>query len=139
MSGQPSPSKSATQTPGPRTSRIIAMPLLPLKWTNVIPACAVTSVNWISAGRDVCACSVGTQPMLQRMRLGKSAWHARAAQNPRFGLKLRFNRDARRKCVGWRLYIEQDEDSFISEALRAAPLPEQIASRAHRLLCAGHA
>src|SRR5207248_6226282 len=55
MSCQPSPSKSATQTPGPNSSRLIEMPLLPLKWTNLMPAAAVTFVNSIGTGCELCA------------------------------------------------------------------------------------
>src|SRR5207249_8579067 len=29
--------------------------LIPLKWTNLMPEAAVTSVNWIEAGWEVCA------------------------------------------------------------------------------------
>src|ERR1700719_615947 len=45
MSCQPSLSKSATQTPGPNSSRLIEMPLFPLKCLNLMPAAAVTFVN----------------------------------------------------------------------------------------------
>src|SRR6266705_5438167 len=55
MSGNPSPSKSATQTPGPNISRLMGIPSLPLKCVNLIPAAAVTFVNWIKAGRGDCA------------------------------------------------------------------------------------
>src|ERR1700730_11741267 len=55
MSCQPSPSKSATQTPGPNSSRLMEMPLLPLKWTILMPAAAVVFVNWMKAGGDACA------------------------------------------------------------------------------------
>src|SRR5260221_12618531 len=55
MSVQPSPSKSATQTPGPNSSRLMDMPLFPLKCLNWMPAFSVTSVNrtWLC----VCICA----------------------------------------------------------------------------------
>src|SRR5208282_509883 len=55
MSGQPSPSKSATQTPGPNSSRLMEMPLLPLKWINLMPAAAVEFVNSMGVGCWACA------------------------------------------------------------------------------------
>src|SRR5258708_5841943 len=55
MSCQPSPSKSATQTPGPNSSRLIEMPLFPLKCTNLMPAASVTFVNSMRLGRASCA------------------------------------------------------------------------------------
>src|SRR5271156_822442 len=55
MSGQPSPSKSATQTPGPNSSRLMEMPLLPLKWINLMPAAAVEFVNSMGIGCWACA------------------------------------------------------------------------------------
>src|SRR5258708_10721538 len=51
MSCQPSLSKSATQTPGPNSSRLIEIPLSPLKCLNWMRAAAVTFVNWIGANR----------------------------------------------------------------------------------------
>src|SRR5229473_5281586 len=45
MSVHPSLSKSATQTPGPNSSRLMDIPLLPLKCLNLIPAFSVTSLN----------------------------------------------------------------------------------------------
>src|SRR6266550_346203 len=56
MSGKPSPSKSATQTPGPNISRLIGIPSLPRKWTTLIPEGPVTFVNCIEADREACAC-----------------------------------------------------------------------------------
>src|SRR5581483_5853643 len=35
----------ATPTPGPASSRIVEIPLLPLRWTKPIPAAFVTSEN----------------------------------------------------------------------------------------------
>src|ERR1700731_1447422 len=55
MSGQPSPSKSATQTPGPNSSRLMEVPLLPLKWINLMPAAAVEFVNSMGIGCWACA------------------------------------------------------------------------------------
>src|SRR5437588_7907391 len=55
MSCQPSPSKSATQTPGPNSSRLIEMPLFPLKCLNLIPAAAVTFANSTGTACEFCA------------------------------------------------------------------------------------
>src|SRR5271168_3614532 len=55
MSGQPSPSKSATQTPGPNSSRLMEVPLLPLKWINLMPAAGVEFVNLMGIGSWACA------------------------------------------------------------------------------------
>src|SRR5215471_17722541 len=60
MSCQPSPSKSATHTPGPNSSRLIEMPLFPLKCLNLIPAAAVTFANSIGTARVFCAGSFET-------------------------------------------------------------------------------
>src|SRR3989442_8778418 len=72
MSCQPSPSRSATQTPGPNSSRLIEMPLLPLKWTNLMPAAAVTFMNSI-AGCELCACRRATESGSLTIRASKKA------------------------------------------------------------------
>src|SRR5882724_8495434 len=61
MSCQPSQSKSATQIPGPNSSRLMEMPLLPLKCTNLTPADAVTFINSIEADCGPCAWKLGIQ------------------------------------------------------------------------------
>src|ERR1700756_2194142 len=61
MSCQPPPSKSATHTPGPNSSRLIEMPSFPLKCLNLMPAAAVTFVNSIDGTGAFCADSVGTK------------------------------------------------------------------------------
>src|SRR5712692_3981935 len=73
MSCQPSPSKSATQTPGPNSSRLMEMPLLPLKWANLMPADAVTFVNSIAADCGTWACKLGVQKGLLSANSRKNA------------------------------------------------------------------
>ena len=47
MSGQPSPSASKNAQPEPTVSGRYFLPARPVLWTKVIPAAAVTSVNWM--------------------------------------------------------------------------------------------
>src|SRR2546427_579779 len=55
MSCQPSPSKSATQIPGPNSSRLMEIPSLPLKCTNLMPPVPVMFVNSIADDGGACA------------------------------------------------------------------------------------
>src|ERR1700680_1562999 len=81
MSCQPSRSKSVTQIPGPNSSRLIEMPLLPLKWANLMPADAVTFINSIEADCGPCACKLGIQRGSKSTQIRKNArngsWESR--------------------------------------------------------------
>src|SRR5208282_1358962 len=63
----------ATQTPGPKISRLVGMPSLPRKWVNLIPAAAVALANWMALVSMGCALEPRTVSRVPRMAVSAMA------------------------------------------------------------------